>query len=444
MPHKLIELIDLIPSDRSFIVSHKKNVNYGQLKELINRFSSLYSFLENARCAIRADVNSSLALYLPCVDSLASAIFLQPANLSQEAIDNFYLAASIEYLVDISDDNIVVTSIEHKETIHKEHEGWLLATSGTTGSPKLASYKLASLLSTCKADLKVGKEYVWGVCYDINRFAGLQVYLQGISSGSCLVIPDGIDSPNSYIELFSSNSVNAMSGTPSFWRKLLMSPACSLLPLKRITLGGEISDQTILNALKRQYQHATIVHIYASTEAGVGFSVKDGKAGFPIAYLSNDNHLSLSLKVKGDNLWIKTARGSKTLLVGELEVDELGYIDTGDVVKIKDNRVIFCGRKNGSINVGGSKVIPEEIEAVLNLFEHISLSRVFGKKSAVLGTLVCAEIVVNETAKSLDNKELKSQILRHCREHLEAYKVPALIKNVDVINTNESGKIARN
>lgn len=444
MPHKLTELIGLVPSDRSFIISDKKSVNYGQLKELIIRFSSQYSFLENARCAIRADVNSSLALYLPCVDKLASAIFLQPANLSQEIIDNFYLAANIDYLIDIADNNIVVTSIEPKEIIHKEHHGWLLATSGTTGSPKLASYKLTSLLSTCKSDLRVGKEYVWGLCYDINRFAGLQVYLQSIASGSCLVIPDSIDSPSSYIELFSSNSVNAMSGTPSFWRKLLMSPACSLLALKRITLGGEISDQSILSALQRQYGNAIIVHIYASTEAGVGFSVKDGQAGFPVSYLSNDNHISLCLKIKDDNLWIKTARGSKALLVGELEVDDCGYIDTGDVVKIENNRVIFCGRKNGSINVGGSKVVPEEVEAVLNSFEHISLSRVFGKKSAVLGTLVCAEVIVNKTAKSLDKKELKSQILKYCREHLETYKVPALVKSVDAIKINESGKIARN
>ena len=70
------------------------------------------------------------------------------------------------------------------------------------------------------------------------------------------------------------------------WRKLLMSCPVERLALRQITLGGEIVDQKILDALKH-FPAREDHHIYASTEAGVGFAVRDGRAGFPAAYLDN-------------------------------------------------------------------------------------------------------------------------------------------------------------
>ena len=78
--------------------------------------------------------------------------------------------------------------------------------------------------------------------------------------------------------------VRAVSGTPSYWRRLVTlgsRDALKEIPLEQITLGGEIADQTLLDTLKLMYPAARIVHIYATSELGRCFSVKDGKAGFP-------------------------------------------------------------------------------------------------------------------------------------------------------------------
>ena len=53
-----------------------------------------------------------------------------------------------------------------------------------------------------------------------------------------------------------------------------MQPTSCEFLLKRITLGGEIADQAVIDGLSKMFPLASIVHIYASTEAGVGFSVK--------------------------------------------------------------------------------------------------------------------------------------------------------------------------
>ena len=87
--------------------------------------------------------------------------------------------------------------------------------------------------------------------------------------------------------MFVREGVNAMSATPTLWRKILMSDASRSLALRSITLGGEIADQQVLSTLASTYPSARIRHIYASTEAGTGFSVTDGKAGFPVSFLEN-------------------------------------------------------------------------------------------------------------------------------------------------------------
>ena len=47
-------------------------------------------------------------------------------------------------------------------------------------------------------------------------------------------------------------------------------------------------------------------------------------------------------------------------------VDAEGFVDTGDMVELRGDRYHFVGRRGGIINVGGLKVHPEEIEAVIN------------------------------------------------------------------------------
>ena len=43
----------------------------------------------------------------------------------------------------------------------------------------------------------------------------------------------------------------------------------------------------LLNALRKSFPMARITHTYASTEAGLGISVSDGLAGFPVRFLES-------------------------------------------------------------------------------------------------------------------------------------------------------------
>ncbi len=69
--------------------------------------------------------------------------------------------------------------------------------------------------------------------------------------------------------------VTHLTGTPSHWRRALMSPAIARIAPRYVRLSGEIADQAVLDRLKVQFPDAAIGHAYASTEAGVGFEVTD-------------------------------------------------------------------------------------------------------------------------------------------------------------------------
>ena len=64
-----------------------------------------------------------------------------------------------------------------------------------------------------------------------------------------------------------------------------MSGEAGAIAPRTVRLSGEIADQPILDALAAAYPKAAIGHAYASTEAGVGFEVTDGREGFPVDFL---------------------------------------------------------------------------------------------------------------------------------------------------------------
>jgi len=216
--------------------------------------------------------------------------------------------------------------------------------------------------------VKGKKEFKWGLLYGIQRFAGLQVFLQSVISGNTLFIKENSESLPQTISFFLKHQVSCLSATPTLYRKLLMTEDFIKLPLSVVTLGGEISTQQILNSLKSSFPLAKIRHIYASTEAGVGFSIKDGLEGFPKEFLySKSNNFELKLSDQ-NTLMIKSLSQAKNYVNSTNLINENGFIDTGDLINIKGNRCFFAGRLSGTINIGGNKVSPEFIESFLKDF----------------------------------------------------------------------------
>ena len=316
---------------------------------------------------------------------------------------------------------------------------WVLATSGTTGTPKLIRHSLHSLsskLGTAARDERL----CWGLFYAASRFAGLQVVLHAMITGSPLAIGED-DTLETQLPSALRHGVTAVSATPSLWRKLLFDGRITGLTLKQITLGGEIADQPILDALATRFPTARITHVYASTEAGSGFAVSDNKAGFPLDWLDNDSR-STALKIGDDgHLLLKPQVSAAGAYIARCR-DAEGYLDTGDLVRIDEplQRVMFVGRASGAINVGGNKVIPEQVEAHLLAIDKVVDAKVYAKASSILGALVAADIVLAGGANAIaTQRTIKEQGL----SALEPWQRPAVIRVVEAIDHGSAGKKVR-
>lgn len=319
----------------------------------------------------------------------------------------------------------------------------LIPTSGTTGVPRLVRHTWATLTRAVKS----GGESpcrCWGLLYELGRFAGLQVFLQALASRATLVFTDHLPELEARLELLAAQGCDALSATPTLWRKILMSPAGRRLPLRQITLGGEIADDLVLSALARAFPGARLTHIYASTEAGVGFSVKDGRAGFPATYLDEPPG-GVELKVDGTGrLWLRPPVREQVFVGGGAVADAAGWIDSGDLVERRGDRFYFLGRANGVINVGGDKVFPEEVERVILELPEIALARVTGRRSPITGALVEAVVVPRDPAGATTGSvALARRVREHCAARLPRFKVPAVVQVVTDLRLEDTGKLSR-
>jgi len=318
---------------------------------------------------------------------------------------------------------------------------WVLLTSGTTGAPKLVSHSIASLTAPLATSPCQGSDVVWGTFYDIRRYGGLQIFFRAVLGRGSFVL-SGPDEPlGNYLMRLGAHGATHVSGTPSHWRRTLMSPAARAIAPRYVRLSGEIADQAILNALHTFYPQARIGHAFASTEAGVGFEVNDGLEGFPASVVGAPG--DVVNKVEHGSLRIRSARNADRYLGGDENAtlaDDQGFVDTGDMVERRGDRYYFLGRRTGVINVGGLKVYPEEVEAAINRHPAVRMSMVRARRNPITGALVVADVVLEGEP---DPSRARSGILQMCHESLAAHKIPAMIRFVPSLEIAAAGKLAR-
>src|ERR1700688_3655304 len=144
--------------------------------------------------------------------------------------------------------------------------------------PKIVRHSMASL--TAAIGTLKGTS-VWSTFYDVRRFGGLQILLRAVLGGSSLVLSSAGENVADHLKRLAAHAATHVSGTPSHWRRVLMSSAAKQIEPRYVRLSGEIADKAILTQLRVTYPQASICHAYASTEAGVCFEVNDGIEGFP-------------------------------------------------------------------------------------------------------------------------------------------------------------------
>ncbi len=365
---------------------------------------------------------------------------LERAKILLEEFDGEHVITRDESVLKI----VASRASKVKQEITEPYLGVL--TSGTTGKPKCARYSWDRLASAVALNPKFeGRR--WMMSYHITNFAGLQVFLQCFSNGGCLVFPRAWppDSKDD-IGIIVSSKVHYLNCTATYSRKIAISlPAETRTSISCITLGGEIVDQQLINTLKKSFPAAKIIHIYASTEMGARIEVRDEREGFPLSLVDDED-----IRILDGELQLRPSNRSMISYLGltnpgvkssVTEIREQGeWIATGDLVEVKGDRVLFMGRRDLLINVGGFKVNPAPVEAEIRKVESVHEVVVTGHKNPVSGNIVKATIVAKKGA---DLDATRAAILKCCKENLPYYSVPRVLEFIDSFALTSSSKIKR-
>lgn len=283
-----------------------------------------------------------------------------------------------------------------------------LYTSGTTGTPKLIEKNNMYLFMQNKKGGGSGDDR-WVLTYHPFRWAGITLLAHLIRHKSFFIVPDALDTKSI---LLAAKNVGAthISLTPSLFRQMIIgqNELLSSCAFQQITFGGEVASQTILDQAKHFFPNARVTHTYASTEAGDICAVSDGLEGFPVTKFSTAVRLE----------------------DGELILNEK---PTGDLWKIRGDRMYFVGRKTDVVNVGGDKISLSYVENKLMCLSGVKQARAKVETSPIVGNIITVDYVGEIEPRD---------IMVAARQILPKYAVSKVYKT-DYLELTEAGKIKR-
>lgn len=411
---------------KAFYIDYEKNhfYTYQDLLKRINEQQIIKNYIFN---------NNPYEIFVQFISGIIhnAEIALLDYDMSEKELENIGLnlnQINRQFVVKPSYfDSIdqLLTKLKEKE----ETSNIVLYTSGTTGRPKKVEHTLKSLTRTVKTNVKY-EQNIWGFAYNPTHFAGVQVFLQALLNKNTLVNLFTADTKN-IVESLLKNQVTNLSGTPTFYRKIISFIKEPILTLKCLTFGGEKYDSEIIKPLRKIFPNAKIVNIYASTEAGALFTAK----GDCFIIDESIRHF-IKIDESGEMLIHKTILGKSEGIVFDED-----WFHSGDIVQIvDDNSFRFVSRKSEMINVGGYKVNPHEVENCILELAAVKDVLVYGRKNRITGNIIAADIIID----NMDDKVLIEKLITdHLKKVLQSWKIPRIVKFVDNIETTRSGKKVR-
>lgn len=398
-----------------FLIDRNISLSYEEILQHINHSQSYTD------CYIYPDLRS---FFLNWIFALVNEknITLVDSDLSEKEITSNNLAVDQIIKIDVpkrlnSVDELVIS-------IRYSNSEITLFTSGTTGFTRKFTHPLKNLIRKINISDE-RKNDVWGFAFNPTHVAGVQVFFQAILNQN-LLVNVFMESKDFIINAIENHKITNLSSTPTFYR-LLLPLDRSFDSVKKITIGGEKSDNHLISQVEKTFPNARINNVYGSTETGPLFSSENDE------FIVQDKHIGL-IKVVDDELYIHKNLFGKTTQLNLID----DFYATGDLIEWIDDEqrnFRFTSRKNELINVGGYKVNPYEVEDELTQHPKIRNVRVFGRSSTVLGNVICCEIEL------LSDTELKEEDIRHfLNGKIQNFKIPRKISFVEKIELTRTGK----
>ena len=316
-----------------------------------------------------------------------------------------------------------------------------IATSGSTGEPKLALLTAANLIASAEATVeRLGGPGQWLLALPAHHIAGLQVLLRSIAAGTTPVALD----PSTVTPFALVEATAGMDGqrrytslVPTLLARLVADPV-GLEALRRfdaILVGGAATPPALLDRARSEGVRVVTTYGMSETAGGCvynGRPLKDVEVrtdadgtleiGGPVVahgYLGRETE---AFAVGGGQRWFRTR--------------DLGTVDA-------DGRISVLGRADDVINTGGLKVTPRVVEeAALAHVPAVTGAVVVGIPHSEWGQAVALAAVTSPGGPP-DGPVPDSgvaEIREILRPHLPAHALPRRVLVVPELPLLDSGK----
>jgi acyl-coenzyme A synthetase/AMP-(fatty) acid ligase len=304
--------------------------------------------------------------------------------------------------------------------------GLILFSSGSTAKPKAMIHNFDNLVDHYKAKKSKSMNMLLFLMFD--HIGGLNTLLNILSMGATMIVPHSRNADD-ICKLVQNYKIRVLPSSPTFLNLLLMSEAYKkydLSSLRMITYGTEAMPETLLLRLREKFAKTKFLQTFGTSETGIAnASSKSSNSTF----MKIDDK-NLKYKIVDDELWLKSDTQIMGYLNASMENFEDGWFKTGDLVEVtKDGFIKIIGRNKEIINVGGEKVLPNEVESVLLQMQEIKDVMVYAQKNAITGQMVVCDVVTD-----VDEKNIKKLIRRYAKDKLQRYKIPTKVHVVEKTN----------
>ena len=321
----------------------------------------------------------------------------------------------------------------------------LKLTSGTTAAPRSIRFRSHQLLADCNQicdTMDISDDDLNFGVIPVSHSYGFSNLLTPLMARGVPIVVSRDRTPRAVLADLARTGATVFPSTPAFYQAFCDIGDVPPLPKLRlcISAGAPLSSAVAKKFFEKFKQ--PIHSFYGASECGGicydrhGTMFEDGLVGQPMqgveVELIDPTESASQIRVRSAAVSDGYFPDPNDQKLGN------GVFVPDDLLERHGSALKIVGRISDVINVAGKKVNPAEVEAHLMRFKGVRQAVVFGRPT---GAGLRNEEVAACVRASPDVSE--SDLLRFCRTALSGWQVPKRIFIVDIIPTNERGKISR-
>ncbi|GAA4534168.1 class I adenylate-forming enzyme family protein [Mycobacterium paraffinicum] len=327
-----------------------------------------------------------------------------------------------------------------------DRDALVLFTSGTTGLPKaigIGGRQLTKRIKGMAAPFRAdARPSVGMMCVPFFHVGGALGTLGSLYSGNTSVVQQRFDA-GEWLRLVSEHRVSTTFLVPAMLQRILDHPdfaATDLSSLVAVAYGAAAAPISLVRRAMDALPHVAFANVFGQTETLGAYTTL-----LPADHRDPARAGSVGRPLPGVDVRVvdpETGEDVEPGTVGELWVNTVqnvteGWLRTGDLARQDPDGYLFpSGRLSDTINRGGEKFGPIEVEEALRSHPAVRDVAVAGIPDDELGQRVGAAVMACAPV-------TLEQLRAHCRELIAHFKLPERLAIVEYIPYSSTGKVNR-